>query len=166
MTNEVEKTNYLSLSQSIKSTPVVKPNIVKGRDIWSGKLAYGGWVPKNPVQDDNSTFSVQSVGGCYAISGIDWSKYEHPVLKVKYSGTGSGDTLQCRFYGVADEGQYWTAIYKDDTGFITSENLRKGTEATVDLSMGKLTGAQKLFVMFAGVENFEADFSVTVSSGK
>lgn len=169
MTNEMEKANYLSLSQSIKATPVVKPEIVKDPDpIWSGRLAYSGWNPQAPVENDDNTFSLKSVGGCYAISGINWDKYEHPVLKVTYSGNGSSDTLTSKFYSVVDDktNPYWIAPYGDGTGLIVSQNFKKGVETTVDLSSAELNGVQKIFFIFEGTKELEVDFTVTVTSGK
>nr|MDE6568725.1 hypothetical protein [Lachnospiraceae bacterium] len=93
-------------------------------------------------------------------------KYEHPVLKVRYSGDGSGDTLTCKFYsGVNEENPYW--LYpENDTGLIASQNFKKGVETTVDLSSAELSGVQKIFFKFEGTKELEVDFTVTVTSGK
>lgn len=165
MTDEAEKANYLSISQSIKDTPVVKPDIVMGADIWSGKLSYSGWNPQNPEGNETNTFSIGSVGGCYVISGVDWSQYTNPVLKVSYTGTGVGDTLKCKFHSAAKIGENWTYI-ENDNALVASGNFRKGTESVVDLSSAKLSGRQNLYFAFSDQEEFVADFSITVASGK
>ena len=165
MLDEREKENYLSLSQKIKAKPVVKPDIIKGVARWSGKLSYSGWNPKDVVADDTNTFSIRNVGGCYVINGIDWEDYEHPVLKVTYTGADSRETLTGKWYHTVKEDQFWTFPYQNGTGLIVSEDIKKDRETLIDLSGAKLSGTQRLFFTFSGVSDMEADFTMTVQSG-
>ncbi len=162
--NETEKENYATISQRIKATPVVKPDILKDVDIWSGKLGYSNWCPKDTVGNDSNTFSIKSVGGCFAISGIPWKNYEHPVIKMTYHGAGSGDALVCKFYNQVKEEQYWTSVYEDGTGLIATGNLKKGSETVIDLSEAKMSDTQKMYFIFSGVSEMDGEFTMTIMS--
>lgn len=167
MVDERDKENFLSLSKKIKETPVKKPTFEKGVARWAGQMSYSGWMPKEVLGTDSSnTLSINNLGGCYVIKGIDWSEYEKPVLKVTYTGTEAGATLTSKWYEkVKDDDQYWIYPYPDDTGIITSVDLTKDQETVIDLSGAKLSGDQNLFLAFGGVENMKADITITVQSG-
>ncbi len=164
MLDEADRENYLSLSQKIRTKPIVKPEIVKGVARWSGKLSYSGWSPKDVFADNTNTFSIRNVGGCFVINGIDWGSFERPVMKVTYMGTGAGDSMTSKWYHTVKDDPYWTAPYDDGTGLIANGELQKGKEVAVDLSGANLTDNQRLFFTL-GAKEMEGQFTITVQSG-
>lgn len=146
----------------------------KGRDLFFKTLcelaAANNMCPM--LWDTSQVFDRRT---CTMLDAADRENYltlsqkirEKPVAKpnvVKRLARWSGTLSYSGWYQTVVEGENWT--YPDgDAGLIVSRDLKKGKETVVDLSGGKLSGTQRLFLTL-GVENIEADFMITVRSGK
>lgn len=157
MTNATEAANYLELEQLAESNPVFEPALGKSEFSWNGTIGSSGWNPVAPVAGDDCDFAMTSVGGCYKISGVDWSKFSSPVLKLHADSlTGSAG--------------YELGTTVDDTNvyYITIKDVQKtetwtfSADETIDLSTLNLSDSSSLYIRF-NCSEFSGLVKLTIS---
>lgn len=83
MTNEAEKALYIEMNEKAHHSELVKPSVSDDGYHWTGTVANSNWSASSAsASDSNSTFIITKNGGCFTISGIDWSVFKNPVLKL------------------------------------------------------------------------------------
>ena len=80
MTNEAEKALYIEMNEKAHHSELVKPSVSDAGYHWTGTVANSNWNASSAsASDSNSTFIITKNGGCFTISGIDWSVFKNPV---------------------------------------------------------------------------------------
>lgn len=156
---EDEAKSFLSLAaQAKEKEPYRYSETGLTEYIWEGTVGCEGWNPTAISSEDNSTFSMTSLGGCYKISGIDWDNLKKPVLKL-HSDTLSVSTGY--FIGVKTSGnEYWQ--YIDDADVELNGNWNMGSDLTIDLSSLGLHDAQSLYISLKGGTDFSGKIRMTI----
>lgn len=144
-----------------ESNPVFVPAAGKTELVWNGTVGSdASWNPITPVAGEECNFILSGLGGCYGISGVDWSAYDSPVLTL-HSETLNGSFGYELTTTANTTNPYWT--------YIESSEI-KGTWATssdkeIDLSALELTGSETVYIRLNGV-NAEGNVTLTVSDKK
>ena len=105
--NSVEASMFLEMKKLAESTGSYTPNTNKSTLEWSGTLGNSSWNPVAPIMSGDCDFTVSGLGGCYAISGVDWSQYKKMTLK----SDGISGSVGYEFAKSANtSNQYWIYI--------------------------------------------------------
>lgn len=159
MTNEAEKALYIEMNEKAHHSELVKPSVSDAGYHWTGTVANSNWSASSAsASDSNSTFIITINGGCFTISGIDWSVFKNPVLKLTCKES-SGSALFRLANQVDTSNQYWHHLYDNGTGVISEKNISSGSTISINIPLDDMTSTQNLY--FALVNSF--DFNGTIS---
>ncbi len=159
MTNEAEKALYIEMNEKAHHSELVKPSVSDDGYHWTGTVANSNWNASSAsANDPNSTFIITINGGCFTISGIDWSVFKNPVLKLTCKKS-SGSALFRLANQVDTSNQYWHHLYDNGTGVISEKNISSGSTISINIPLDDMTSTQNLY--FALVNSF--DFNGTIS---
>ena len=159
MTNEAEKALYIEMNEKAHHSELVKPSVSDAGYHWTGTVANSNWNASSAsASDPNSTFIITKNGGCFTISGIDWSVFKNPVLKLTCKES-SGSALFRLANQVDTSNQYWHHLYDNGTGVISEKNISSGSTISINIPLDDMTSTQNLY--FALVNSF--DFNGTIS---
>ncbi len=154
--NDIEAALYLELKEYAQSCEIFEPEEFDGEYVWRGTISNSGWNPQAPVADEDCDFVMSQTGGCYTISGIDWSAYETPVLQLE-AGTLSGSVGYQIAKTLNTTNEYWTYIeVKDIEGSWSTEATKM-----IDLSPLGYSSKENLYIMFTGMD-FEGTVTLTI----
>lgn len=167
MTNAKEAADYLELAAKAESMPVFVPEVGDGSYTWKGNLSAegDGWNFLINDADVDNTMVLSSLGGCYALSGVDWSKYSAPKLKIEAKGL-SQITIGLGVV-VDDSSQYWN--YIPDNEYKKTDTFQPSSEHIIDLSGLDLSGEQRLYLAvvqggnLGERSNFNGEFTLRIS---
>ncbi len=151
--NEIEAALYQEMKEYAESCEVFEPKEFNGEYTWTGTISNEGWNPQAPVSGDNCDFVMAQNGGCYSISGIDWSLFTNPVLQLE-AGTLSGSVGYQIAKTLNTDNPYWPYIENVDIKGDWSTSSKK----TIDLSSLGYSAKESLYIMFTG-----SDFEGTVT---
>lgn len=162
MTNEAEKALYIEMNEKAHHSELVKPSVSDSSYHWTGTVSNQEWTPSTVTMTDiNSTFTVSKTGGCFTISGIDWSVFKNPVLKLTCKES-SGSALFRLANQVDTSNQYWHHLYDNGTGVISEKNISSGSTISINIPLDNMTATQNLYFALANISDFNGTISVEV----
>ena len=162
MTNEAEKALYIEMNEKAHHSELVKPSVSDAGYHWTGTVANSNWnASSTSASDSNSTFIITKNGGCFTISGIDWSVFKNPVLKLTCKES-SGSALFRLANQVDTSNQYWHHLYDNGTGVISEKNISSGSTISINIPLDDMTSTQNLYFALANSSDFNGTISVEV----
>jgi aryl-phospho-beta-D-glucosidase BglC (GH1 family) len=162
MTNEAEKALYIEMNEKAHHSELVKPSVSDDSYHWTGTVANSNWSASSASASDlNSTFVIFKNGGCFTISGIDWSGFKNPVLKLTCKES-SGTALFRLANQVDTSNQYWYHLYDNGTGVISEKNISSGSTISINIPLDDMTATQNLYFALANSSDFNGTISVEV----
>ena len=162
MTNEAEKALYIEMNEKAHHSELVKPSVSDAGYHWTGTVANSNWNASSAsASDSNSTFIITKNGGCFTISGIDWSVFKNPVLKLTCKES-SGSALFRLANQVDTSNQYWHHLYDSGTGVISEKNISSGSTISINIPLDDMTSTQNLYFALANSSDFNGTISVEV----
>ncbi len=162
MTNEAEKALYIEMNEKAHHSELVKPSVSDAGYHWTGTVANSNWSASSAsASDSNSTFIITINGGCFTISGIDWSVFKNPVLKLTCKES-SGSALFRLANQVDTSNQYWHHLYDNGTGVISEKNISSGSTISINIPLDDMTSTQNLYFALANSSDFNGTISVEV----
>ena len=162
MTNEAEKALYIEMNEKAHHSELVKPSVSDSSYHWTGTVSNQEWTPSTVTMTDiNSTFTVSKTGGCFTISGIDWSVFKNPVLKLTCKES-SGSALFRLANQVDTSNQFWHHLYDNGTGVISEKNISSGSTISINIPLDNMTATQNLYFALANSSDFSGTISVEV----
>ena len=162
MTNEAEKALYIEMNEKAHHSKLVKPSVSDSSYHWTGTVSNQEWTPSTVTMTDiNSTFTVSKTGGCFTISGIDWSGFKKPVLKMTCKES-SGSALFRLANQVDTSNQFWHHLYDNGTGVISEKNISSGSTISINIPLDNMTATQNLYFALANSSDFSGTISVEV----
>ena len=162
MTNEAEKALYIEMNEKAHHSELVKPSVSDAGYHWTGTVANSNWNASSAsASDSNSTFIITKNGGCFTISGIDWSVFKNPVLKLTCKES-SGSALFRLANQVDTNNQYWHHLYDNGTGVISEKNISSGSTISINIPLDDMTSTQNLYFALANSSDFNGTISVEV----
>ena len=162
ITNEAEKALYTEMNEKAHNSKLVKPSISDGCYHWTGTVANSNWSASSAsASDPNSTFTISTTGGCFTISGIDWSDFKHPVLKLTCKES-SGSALFRLANQVDTSNQYWHHLYDNGTGVISEKNISSGSTISINIPLDDMTSTQNLYFALVNSSDFNGTISIEV----
>ena len=162
MTNEAEKALYIEMNEKAHHSELVKPSVSDAGYHWTGTVANSNWNASSAsASDSNSTFIITKNGGCFTISGIDWSVFKNPVLKLTCKES-SGSALFRLANQVDTSNQYWHHLYDNGTGVISEKNISSGSTISINIPLDDMTSTQNLYFALANSSDFNGTISVEV----
>ena len=162
MTNEAEKALYIEMNEKAHHSELVKPSVSDAGYHWTGTVANSNWNASSAsASDSNSTFIITKNGGCFTISGIDWSVFKNPVLKLTCKES-SGSALFRLANQVDTSNQYWHHLYDTGTGVISEKNISSGSTISINIPLDDMTSTQNLYFALANSSDFNGTISVEV----
>ena len=162
MTNEAEKALYIEMNEKAHHSELVKPSVSDACYHWTGTVANSNWNASSAsASDSNSTFIITKNGGCFTISGIDWSVFKNPVLKLTCKES-SGSALFRLANQVDTSNQYWHHLYDNGTGVISEKNISSGSTISINIPLDDMTSTQNLYFALANSSDFNGTISVEV----
>ena len=162
ITNEAEKALYTEMNEKAHNSKLVKPSISDGCYHWTGTVANSNWSASSAsASDPNSTFTISTTGGCFIISGIDWSDFKHPVLKLTCKES-SGSALFRLANQVDTSNQYWHHLYDNGTGVISEKNISSGSTISINIPLDDMTSTQNLYFALVNSSDFNGTISIEV----
>ena len=162
MTNKAEKALYIEMNEKAHHSELVKPSVSNNGYHWTGTVANSNWSASSAsASDSNSTFIITINGGCFTISGIDWSVFKNPVLKLTCKES-SGSALFRLANQVDTSNQYWHHLYDNGTGVISEKNISSGSTISINIPLDDMTSTQNLYFALANSSDFNGTISVEV----
>ena len=162
MTNKAEKALYIEMNEKAHHSELVKPSVSNNGYHWTGTVANSNWSASSAsASDSNSTFIITINGGCFTISGIDWSVFKNPVLKLTCKES-SGSALFRLANQVDTSNQYWHHLYDNGTGVIFEKNISSGSTISINIPLDDMTSTQNLYFALANSSDFNGTISVEV----
>ena len=162
MTNEAEKALYIEMNEKAHHSELVKPSVSDAGYHWTGTVANSNWNASSAsASDSNSTFIITKNRGCFTISGIDWSVFKNPVLKLTCKES-SGSALFRLANQVDTSNQYWHHLYDNGTGVISEKNISSGSTISINIPLDDMTSTQNLYFALANSSDFNGTISVEV----
>ena len=162
MTNEAEKALYIEMNEKAHHSELVKPSVSDDGYHWTGTVANSNWSASSAsASDSNSTFIITKNGGCFTISGIDWSVFKNPVLKLTCKES-SGSALFRLANQVDTSNQSWHHLYDNGTGVISEKNIFSGSTISINIPLDDMTATQNLYFALANSSDFNGTISVEV----
>ena len=162
MTNEAEKALYIEMNEKAHHSELVKPSVSDAGYHWTGTVANSNWSASSASASvPNSTFIITKNGGCFTISGIDWSVFKNPVLKLTCKES-SGSALFRLANQVDTSNQYWHHLYDNGTGVISEKNISSGSTISINIPLDDMTATQNLYFALANSSDFNGTISVEV----
>ena len=162
MTNEAEKALYIEMNEKAHHSELVKPSVSDAGYHWTGTVANSNWNASSAsASDSNSTFIITKNGGCFTISGIDWSVFKNPVLKLTCKES-SGSALFRLANQVDTSNQYWHHLYDNGTGVISEKNISSGSTISINIPLDDMTSTQNLYFALANSSDFNGTISIEV----
>ena len=162
MTNEAEKALYIEMNEKAHHSELVKPSVSDAGYHWTGTVANSNWNASSAsASDSNSTFIITKNGGCFTISGIDWSVFKNPVLKLTCKES-SGSALFRLANQVDTSNQYWHHLYDNGTGVISEKNISSGSTISINIPLDDMTSTRNLYFALANSSDFNGTISVEV----
>ncbi len=162
MTNEAEKALYIEMNEKAHHSKLVKPSVSDDGYHWTGTVANSNWNASSASASDmNSTFIITKNGGCFTISGIDWSVFKNPVLKLTCKES-SGSALFRLANQVDTSNQSWYHLYDNGTGVISEKNISSGSTISINIPLDDMTATQNLYFALANSSDFSGTISVEV----
>ena len=162
MTNKAEKALYIEMNEKAHHSELVKPSVSNNGYHWTGTVANSNWSASSASASDlNSTFIITKNGGCFTISGIDWSVFKNPVLKLTCKES-SGSALFRLANQVDTSNQYWHHLYDNGTGVISEKNISSGSTISINIPLDDMTATQNLYFALANSSDFSGTISVEV----
>ena len=162
MTNEAEKALYIEMNEKAHHSELVKPSVSDDCYHWTGTVANSNWSASSAsASDSNSTFIITKNGGCFTISGIDWSVFKNPVLKLTCKES-SGSALFRLANQVDTSNQSWHHLYDNGTGVISEKNISSGSTISINIPLDDMTATQNLYFALANSSDFNGTISVEV----
>ena len=162
MTNEAEKALYIEMNEKAHHSELVKPSVSDAGYHWTGTVANSNWNASSAsASDSNSTFIITKNWGCFTISGIDWSVFKNPVLKLTCKES-SGSALFRLANQVDTSNQYWHHLYDNGTGVISEKNISSGSTISINIPLDDMTSTQNLYFALANSSDFNGTISVEV----
>ena len=162
MTNKAEKALYIEMNEKAHHSELVKPSVSNNGYHWTGTVANSNWSASSAsASDPNSTFIITKNGGCFTISGIDWSVFKNPVLKLTCKES-SGSALFRLANQVDTSNQYWHHLYDNGTGVISEKNISSGSTISINIPLDDMTSTQNLYFALANSSDFNGTISVEV----
>ena len=163
MTNEAEKTLYKEMNEKAHTSELVKPSVSDSSYHWTGTVSNHEWTPSTvTMTDTNSTFTVSKTGGCFTISGIDWSGFQKPVLKVTCRQSSGSALLRLANQIDTSSNPYWYHLYDDGTGVISEKNISSGSTISIEIPLNDMTSTQNLYFNLAGSVDFSGTLSLEI----
>ncbi len=158
ITNATERTNYLALSKKAQELPVYKPVETDGTYTWEGILGSYGWRPTTPQIEDGSTFLLNHLGNCYQVVGVDWTKFENPVIRVHMEAEGATAAYRYADTVVRDQPNSDPYIDMERIPWETTEDLVLDlTELGLDMKEGKC-----LYLDFSTSKAYSGKATITI----
>lgn len=162
MTNEAEKALYIEMNEKAHHSELVKPSVSDDGYHWTGTVANSNWSASSAsASDSNSTFIITKNGGCFTISGIDWSVFKNPVLKLTCKES-SGSALFRLANQVDTSNQSWHHLYDNGTGVISEKNIFSESTISINIPLDDMTATQNLYFALANSSDFNGTISVEV----
>ena len=162
MTNEAEKALYIEMNEKAHHSELVKPSVSDDGYHWTGTVANSNWNASSAsASDPNSTFIITKNGGCFTISGIDWSVFKNPVLKLTCKES-SGSALFRLANQVDTSNQYWHHLYDNGTGVISEKNISSGSTISINIPLDDMTSTQNLYFALVNSSDFNGTISIEV----
>ena len=162
MTNEAEKALYIEMNEKAHHSELVKPSVSDAGYHWTGTVANSNWNASSAsASDPNSTFIITKNGGCFTISGIDWSVFKNPVLKLTCKES-SGSALFRLANQVDTSNQYWHHLYDNGTGVISEKNISSGSTISINIPLDDMTSTQNLYFALVNSSDFNGTISIEV----
>lgn len=145
ITNSTDAAVFSQMATLAQNTSVFVPPTANGTLTWNGTIGNTGWCPVTPVAGNNCDFVLTGLGGCYAISGVNWSAYTNPALTL--TSTASSGTVSYKLSTVVNaDNQYW--IYIEDNQAQKTGSWTLSSSKEIDLSGLGLTGQQTVYICF------------------
>lgn len=158
ITNATERANYLALSKKAQEIPVYKPVETDGTYTWKGTLGSYGWRPTTPQIEDGSTFLLNHLGNCYQVVGVDWTKFENPVIRVHMEAEGATAAYRYADTVVRDQPNSDPYIEMERIPWETTEDLVLDlTELGLDMTEGKC-----LYLDFSTSKSYSGKATITI----
>ena len=162
ITNEAEKTLYTEMNEKAHNSKLVKPSISDDSYHWTGTVANSNWSASSAsASDPNSTFTISTTGGCFTISGIDWSDFKHPVLKLTCKES-SGSALFRLANQVDTSNQYWHHLYDNGTGVISEKNISSGSTISINIPTDDMTSTRNLYFALGNSVDFNGTVQIEI----
>lgn len=162
ITNEAEKTLYTEMNEKAHNSKLVKPSISYDSYHWTGTVANSNWNASSAsASDPNSTFTISTTGGCFTISGIDWSGFKNPVLKLTCKES-SGSALLRLANQVDTSNQYWHHLYDNGTGVICEKTISSGSTISINIPTDDMTSTQNLYFALGNSVDFNGTVQIEI----
>ncbi len=153
--NAAEAEMFLQMKNLAESTGSYIPSGNKSTMEWNGTIGNSSWNPVAPLISGNCDFTISGLGGCYAISGVDWSQYK----KVTLHSDGISGSVGYEFAKNANtSNQYWIYIENSQN----SGTWTTSSDITIDVSDFKLSSGDTLYFRLNS-ENIQGKVKVTLS---
>lgn len=157
---EAEAQNFLYLAQMADNIEVYEPAAPKDTLVWNGTMEFASWNAVAPVPVGDFDFNITARGGCFQISGIDWSSFSNPVLTLHSgSGTGTYGYSLASSANIDTSNEYYYSIKSAEK----KGNWSLSSDLVIDLSTMKLSGREDIFIQIQNGGEFKDTVTLTVS---
>lgn len=160
--NTTEAANFLAMKELAEKNPVYVPAVGKDTLSWNGTVGNDSWNPVAPVAGEDCDFVMTSVGGCYSISGVDWTAFDHPTLTL-HSDSLTGNVTYKIATTVNTGNQYY--FYMEGDQVKKTGNWNFSSDQVIDLSDLNLSGGETVYIHLAN-ESFGGQVNLTISNKK
>ena len=158
ITNATERANYLALSKKAEELPVYAPVGTDGNYKWVGTIGSYSWRPTTPQIEDGSTFLLNHLGNCYQVIGVDWTKFENPVVRVQLEAGGATGAYRFADTVVRDK--------PTDDPYIEMERISWDTTEDLILDLVELglnmTEGKYLYLDFSAGKSYSGKAVITI----
>lgn len=157
--NDIEASNYLELAQQAEKNAVYVPQKDDGILTWCGTIGAKEWNPVSPIADEDCGFEMSGVGGCYAVSGVDWDSLKNPVLTL-HTDSEKGSVGYALATSVNADNPYYMYIEEGKEKIKGTWNFSKDEQ--IDLSAMNLSGGKTFYIRF-NKDNFNEKVTLSIS---
>ncbi len=156
--NELDAQVFLEMKELAELTPEYVPVPSKKELSWNGSISYSGWIPSKMVPGEEFDFILSSAGGCYALSGVDWSVFESPTLKLHCEGVSGNIGYKIALVTAGNE--WWSYLENSDVKI--QGNWNTSEDIIVDLSPLQLKDKDTFYLAF-NASDFAGDFTLQIT---
>ena len=157
ISDETERSDYKALEARAEENYIYQPKVIEaGTYIWEGIIGCSGWNPTTPETGENCTIVLSGLGGCYQITGVDWTQLKKPQLTLHSDNLKSSINYEIGTTVAGTGYQYINAAK-------IKGSWNASTDITLDISALGLTGKDNLHICFKSGADFSGDLTLTIA---
>ena len=160
--NDAERKIFLELAgKEVTEKPDTPVNTTTY--VWSGSIGCSGWNPTDITEDTAaSDCTLEMLGGCYMLSGVDWSRFTKPEIVFHNVSLSGGTSASCQVSTVVnDSNPYWICI-EEDAEKTYKADWAFAKDFSMSLSSLELSGTQSLYLCVRGGIDFSGKVTITI----